>query len=50
MMAQIPLAFAMGDMIKSNVDSAVASTAETKNNTDVSVIKFAKCGTVLQSN
>ena len=39
MMAQIPLAFSMGDMIKSNVDSAVASTAETKNNTDVSVIK-----------
>ena len=30
MMAQIPLAFSMGDMIKSNVDSAVASTAETK--------------------
>ena len=50
MMAQIPLAFAIGDMIKSNVDSAVASTAETKNNTDVSVIKCAKCGTELPSN
>lgn len=50
MMAQIPLAFAMGDMIKSNVDSAVASTAETKNNTDISVIKCAKCGTELPSN
>lgn len=50
MMAQIPLAFAMGDMIKSNVDSAVASTAETKNNADVFVIKCAKCGTELPSN
>lgn len=50
MMAQIPLAFSMGDMIKSNVDSAVASTTDTNNNADISVIKCVKCGTQIPSN
>lgn len=50
MMAQIPLAFSMGDMIKSNVDSAVASTTDTNNNADSPVIKCVKCGTQIPSN
>ena len=41
MMAQIPLAFSMGDMIKTNVDSVVAASMSIEENT---MIQCKKCG------
>ena len=45
MMAQIPLAFSMGDMIKTNVDSAVTASTEEKTS-----IQCKKCGAEIPKN
>lgn len=45
MMAQIPLAFSMGDMIKTNVDAAAVGASEGK-----AEIQCQKCGTKLPQN
>lgn len=46
MMAQIPLAFSMGDMLKTNVDAMVSSEDKNKN----PVIKCKTCGQEIPSN
>lgn len=46
MMAQIPLAFSMGDMIKTNVDSAVSSMQQKDNG----IVRCLKCGTEVPEN
>lgn len=52
MMAQIPLAFSMGNMMQENVSDAVKAQAisNTEENQQQAVIKCGKCGTMVSAN